>query len=77
MSGFVHVADGRLVDGGGRPLVLRGVGLGGWLLPEGYMWRFPTGSPQSPRQVEAFVANLVCAAAADRLLTESPDRFLT
>ena len=36
-DGFVHAKDARLVDGAGRELLLRGVGLGNWMLPEGYM----------------------------------------
>lgn len=32
--------DGRIVDDADVPVMLRGVGLGNWLLPEGYMWRF-------------------------------------
>ena len=36
-QGFVHVEDGEIVDGNGDPLLLRGFGLGGWLVPEGYM----------------------------------------
>jgi endoglucanase len=76
-DGFVHVADGHLVDGGGRPLLMRGVGLGGWLLPEGYMWGLPTGAPQSPRQIEAFVTDLVGEDAADRFWTAYRARFIT
>lgn len=63
-EGFVHADGGRLVDGQGRPLQLRGVGLGNWLLPEGYMWGFPRTGPQSPRQIEAFIVDLVGADAA-------------
>ena len=29
--------DGEVVDGNGEPILLRGFGLGGWLVPEGYM----------------------------------------
>lgn len=64
LEGFVHADGGRLVDGGGRPLLMRGVGLGNWLLPEGYMWRFPEGVAQSAREIEALVADLVGDAAA-------------
>ena len=35
----LYVENGRLMAGG-APLLLRGFGLGGWLLPEGYMWKF-------------------------------------
>jgi endoglucanase len=34
---FVHQSGGRIVDSQGRPLQLRGVNLGGWLLWEGWI----------------------------------------
>ncbi|MDG2525744.1 cellulase family glycosylhydrolase [Stenotrophomonas sp. HITSZ_GD] len=35
-------ADGtRIVDGQGEPVILRGMGLGGWMLQEGYMLELP------------------------------------
>ncbi|GJG85239.1 hypothetical protein tb265_04200 [Gemmatimonadetes bacterium T265] len=34
---FLHAHDGQIVDGAGRAVVLRGMGLGGWMLQEGYM----------------------------------------
>lgn len=36
-QGFVHREGKQIVDGEGRPLLLRGMGLGGWMLQEGYM----------------------------------------
>jgi aryl-phospho-beta-D-glucosidase BglC (GH1 family) len=65
IDGFVHAEGGSLVDGRGRPLLMRGVGLGGWLLPEGYMWRFPRDVAQSPRAIEALVEELIGADAAE------------
>jgi hypothetical protein len=59
LDGFVHAEGGRLVDGHGERLMLRGVGLGNWLLPEGYMWNFEHPGPQSPREIEALVLDLV------------------
>ena len=39
--GFYH-ADGKLiVDSQGNPVQLRGIGLGGWIFPEGYMLHIP------------------------------------
>lgn len=56
-TGVVRAEGTSLVDDDG-PLLLRGVGLGNWLLPEGYMWRF--GDEQSsPRQIEARISALV------------------
>ncbi len=44
-------ADGQeIVDSTGTPILLRGYGLGGWLVPEGYMLQFPGfGSPTDIR----------------------------
>lgn len=39
----------------GAAVQLRGVGVGNWLLPEGYMWRFTTGAT-SPTRIEQLVA---------------------
>lgn len=63
VSGWVR-ADGRkLVNGQGEELLLRGVGLGSWLLPEGYMWKLPEGGDR-PRRIERMVAELLGAEEA-------------
>lgn len=75
-DGFVRVADGQILGPDGRPLLLRGVGLGTWLLPEGYMWGFGD-SAASPRQIEALVADLVGPERAERFWRDFRDAFLT
>ncbi|MGW2515242.1 cellulase family glycosylhydrolase [Streptomyces scopuliridis] len=75
-AGFVHAKDGSLFDELDRPLRLRGVGLGNWMLPEGYMWRFP-GQASSPREIEALVSGLVGGERAVRFWTDFRDRFIT
>lgn len=53
-KGFIQVKDDSLIDGHGQPILLKGVGIGGWLLPEGYMW----GSYKEidrPRRFEALI----------------------
>ncbi len=42
----------------GEPVLLRGVGLGNWLLPEGYMWRFGERGDR-PRKIEKLVVDLI------------------
>lgn len=76
-SGFLHAAGGQLRDGDGTPVLLRGVGLGNWLLPEGYMWRFEPPGPQSPRRIEALVADLVGPERSAQFWAEFRDRFIT
>jgi glyoxylase-like metal-dependent hydrolase (beta-lactamase superfamily II) len=36
-DGFLKASGTRIVDGAGRDVLLRGMGLGGWMLQEGYM----------------------------------------
>ncbi len=36
-QGYLHSAGTYILDGTNRPIALRGMGLGGWLVPEGYM----------------------------------------
>jgi endoglucanase len=48
----------QILDGYGNPLLLRGVGLGNWLLPEGYMWQFKSTRADRPRRIEAMISRL-------------------
>ncbi len=36
-QGYLKASGTKIVDGNGQEIILRGIGLGGWLLPEGYM----------------------------------------
>ncbi|MBT1688045.1 cellulase family glycosylhydrolase [Dawidia soli] len=38
-QGFLHTQDQKIVNEKGQEVILRGVGLGGWMLQEGYMLR--------------------------------------
>ena len=55
---YVHTRGEQIVDGAGKPLQLRGINLGNWLLTEGYMWHFQ-GGPQSTREIEEFVSEML------------------
>ena len=76
-DGFVRAENGRLVDAQSEPLLLRGVALGNWLLPEGYMWKFEPPGPQSPRRIEALLDDLVGSERAAMFWREFRDRFIT
>jgi hypothetical protein len=52
---WLSARDARLVREDGTPVLLRGFGLGGWLLPEGYMWRMHP-AVDRPRRMEALIA---------------------
>ena len=55
---FVHAQGKQIVDGSGKPILLRGINLGNWMVTEGYMWHFE-GGPQSTREIEEFVTEML------------------
>src|SRR5258708_1031552 len=55
---FAHTEHKQIVDGAGKPLLVRATNLGNWMVPEGYMWLFQ-GGPQSPGEIRALVLELL------------------
>ncbi len=55
---FVHTQGQKIVDGTGKPMQLKGTNLGNWMVTEGYMWHFE-GGPQSEREIEEFVTEML------------------
>ena len=60
----------------GKPVLLRGFGLGGWLLPEGYMWKLQ-GACDRPRRMEALVERLCGADYAADFWKRYLDSYIT
>ncbi|MBL0272968.1 MAG: cellulase family glycosylhydrolase [Chitinophagaceae bacterium] len=56
--GFLHTSGQDIVNASGKKIYLKGVGLGNWLLPEGYMWKFG-GLGDRPRKIEKLVSDLL------------------
>jgi endoglucanase len=56
-SRFVTTRGKDLISADGKPLLLKGINLGNWLLPEGYMFKFKT--TNSPRRIETMINELV------------------
>ena len=75
VNGLLHVKDGKLVNGIGEEVVLRGVGLGNWLLPEGYMWNFP-GAWDRPRRIEEAIRTLCGTDYATRFWRVFRDTYV-
>lgn len=50
-------AEKQNIQCGEHPILLRGFGLGGWFLPEGYMWKLYTKCDR-PRRMEAMIEEL-------------------
>jgi endoglucanase len=74
---FVHSEAEKLIDGRGQPLLWRTVGLGNWLLPEGYMWRLEGTRGDRPRRIEARVEELIGEPAAAAFWQSFRERYIT
>src|SRR2546430_2186114 len=55
---FLHTRGQDIVNESGKTILLLGVGLGNWMLPEGYMWKFGDGGDR-PRRIEHLVTELI------------------
>lgn len=60
-DGYLKAKDKRIVDGAGRPVILRGMGLGGWMLQEGYMLKLGELGKGQEHVIRAETAKLVGA----------------
>ena len=74
---FAHTQGKEIVDGSGKPLLLRGINLGNWLIPEGYMWHFDGGGPESPREIEAVVTELIGPERARAFWKSYRDNYIS
>ncbi|HVJ06991.1 MAG TPA: glycoside hydrolase family 5 protein [Acidisarcina sp.] len=75
-GGFVHREGKNLVDASGKPLLLRGINLGNWLVNEGYMFRLDDG-PQSGREIEAYFNELIGPVEAEEFWHEYRQQYIT
>ncbi|PWU13191.1 MAG: glycoside hydrolase [Verrucomicrobia bacterium] len=73
---FLHTRGQDIVDDSDKKVFLRGVGLGNWLLPEGYMWKFGDGGDR-PRRIEHIVADLIGPDQAKWFWTEYRSNYIT
>ncbi len=67
-QGYLHSSGIYIADGNNSQIMLRGMGLGGWLVPEGYMLQ-TSGFANSPTAFRTVVTNLVGSANADQFFT--------
>jgi endoglucanase len=74
-AGFVSVKGKQMVTPEGRPLLLRGINLGNWLVPEGYMFKFKRAS--SPRLIQQAVSELVGPDEARIFWKKYRDNYIT
>ncbi|OQP51109.1 glycosyl hydrolase family 5 [Niastella yeongjuensis] len=56
-QGFLHVSGKQILNGKGQNVLLRGVGLGGWMLQEGYLLQ--VNGPGMQHTIKARIADLI------------------
>jgi len=64
-QGFLKVSGKKIVKGNGAEILLRGIGLGGWLVPEGYMLQ-TSGFANSPSEIRKKILDLIGEANANQ-----------
>src|SRR5215831_10497160 len=75
-SSFVHASGTELIDGSGKPLLLRGTNLGNWFEPEGYMFHLED-SAQSPREIENLSRELIGPEKAEAFWKQWREDYIT
>jgi hypothetical protein len=73
---FVHTDGKHIVAPDGRKLLLRGINLGNWLVPEGYMFHFDKG-PASYREISALFNDLIGPDETARFWKQYRDTYIT
>jgi hypothetical protein len=81
-TGYVHTAGKHFVGPDGTPFVIRGINLGNWLVPEGYMFKFRR--MHAPKEINRLIERLVGPATAaefwdifrENYVTEDDIRFI-
>jgi hypothetical protein len=73
---FVHANGRYLVDSEGHTLQLRGINLGNWLVPEGYMFGLE-GGPVSPREIGTYFNELLGPAEAANFWQAYREAYIT
>ncbi len=73
---YAHARGEQVVDAQGSEIHLRGINLGNWLVPEGYMWQFG-GHVQSAREIEGLVTELIGPERARTFWQTWRDTYIT
>jgi hypothetical protein len=71
---FIRAEGTRLVDSHGNDFAVKGINLGNWLVPEGYMFKFK--QALSPKEIAGVVETLVGTTEAARFWTRFRDVYI-
>lgn len=74
-EGYVSTRGSEIIAPDGSTLILRGIGLGNWLVPEGYMFAFD--SATSPRMINDVIGEIVGPGEARAFWKTFRDNYIT
>jgi endoglucanase len=75
-QGFLHRDGQKIVDGSGKEVILRGMGLGGYMLQEGYM--FETADfARTQHEIRSKIKDLVGSAKTDLFYNTYQNNYIT
>lgn len=72
---FVSIKGKNYLDPEGKPLFLKGINLGNWLVPEGYMFKFKNAT--SPMMIQEVISQLLGPEEAKKFWTKYQDSYIT
>jgi endoglucanase len=72
---FVTTRGKEFIAANGKPFLLKGINLGNWLVPEGYMFKFKRAN--SPRMISDLFNQLIGEDDARRFWKEYRDNYIT
>ena len=75
-NGILRTEGKKIVDADGTEVIFKGIGLGGWLVPEGYMFNM-SGFANSPTEIRNKIIEVVGEANADIIFQEFRANFIT
>ena len=74
-NNFVTVKGKEFIDVDGKPILLKGINLGNWLVPEGYMFHFK--SVSSPRKIYELFNVLIGEDEANKFWNSFRENYIT
>ncbi len=75
-QGYLRTEDGQIVDETGNNFTFKGMGLGGWLVPEGYMLKMSSFA-NSPTEIKSKIIDLVGEENSDAFFEAYRANFIT
>jgi endoglucanase len=74
-SSFFSVSGKKILDTEGKEIILKGIGIGNWLVPEGYMFKLK--KTNSPRLIDQMLRELIGPAETNKFWKKFRENYIT